>query len=143
MSTPLRKLWVWGTVNGPLASSVVVGIGAIFSAAYYLGSVHKALANDLAQERLLRTKERELLEQQVTKYRELLEQQVTKERELRQTEVKALHTQLKMQQENTKMQQENTKKMIDDSVQSKLFVIQNTQEYAGHRFSQHPAPGSG
>jgi hypothetical protein len=147
MSTPLRKLWVWDTVNGPLASSVVVGIGAIFSAAYYLGSVHEALANDLAQERLLRTKERELLEQQVTKGRELLEQQVTKgrellelqvtkERELRQTEVKALHTQLKMQQENTK-------KMIDDSVQSKLFVIQNTQEYAGHRFSQHPAPGSG
>ena len=136
MSTPLRKLWEWGTVNGSLASSIVVGIGAIFSAAYYLGSIHQALANDLAQERLLRTKERELLEQQVTKERELLEQQVTKERELRQTEVKALHTQLKMQQENTK-------KMIDDSVQSKLFVIQNTHEYAGHRFSRHPAPGSG
>jgi hypothetical protein len=33
--------------------------------------------------------------------------------------------------------------MIDDAVQSKLFVIQNTQEYAGHRISRHPAPDSG
>ena len=129
MSTPLRKLWAWGTVNGPLTSSIVVGIGAMLSAAFYLGRIHSDLANDLAQERQLR-------EQQVTKERELREQQVTKERELRQTEVKALHSQLKMQQQNTKQ-------MIDDAVQSKLFVIQNTQEYAGHRISRHPAPDSG
>ena len=151
MSTPLRKLWAWGTVNGPLTSSIVVGIGAMLSAAFYLGRIHSDLANDLAQERQLReqqvTKERELREEQVTKERqlrqtevtkerELREQQVTKERELRQTEVKALHSQLKMQQQNTKQ-------MIDDAVQSKLFVIQNTQEYAGHHVSRHPAPDSG
>jgi hypothetical protein len=173
MSTPLRNLWAWGTVNGPLTSSIVVGIGAMLSAAFYLGRIHSDLANDLAQERQLReqqvTKERQLREQQVTMERELREQQftkerqlreeqvtkerelrqtevtkerqlrqteVTKERELRQTEVKALHSQLKMQQQNTKQ-------MIDDAVQSKLFVIQNTQEYAGHPISRHPAPDSG
>ncbi len=122
MSTPWRKLWEWCSVNAPAASSIVVTGSAM---SYWMGRRHAGLVQDLANER-------ELREHQVAIERG----KVVRERELRESEVRALQLQLKMQQETAK-------KTVDDAVQSRLFQIQNAQEYAGRSISKHPAPSSG
>jgi hypothetical protein len=69
-----------------------------------------------------------------------VEEKLQKERELREKDQELREKDVKRVEQLVQVYHKTAKKTIDDSVQAQLFKIQNTQEYAGHKISKHPAP---